>query len=311
MSLEVARFTKPPGTEGWPTTHVRCGAAGQSRACLTNIYMGSPIDGASSASASERRGTRRVEEDRPEQCRFLAIMLDPARGPVHAQRVHRGDRREAPGPRASTRMKSTSASTRGWARAGSAPPTDAWNGASPRDGCCPTFVAVVLFPPPRGARCAPRFADPRVPELDIVTGKLMCARVVDSNRQKTVVEEIATVEGTLAPPPPPPVPPRNNISSPPLPVRKRLNRPTRVRAPPPARRPPIHRRQGFQLHQLQPPQLWGDPGLMGSRGNGCHICLAVVTELCPHGNLEDFMEREGVPLSPRSSSTSCCRWRRA
>ena len=36
---------------------------------------------------------------------------------------------------------------------------------------------------------------------------------------------------------------------------------------------------------------------MGNRGNGCHICLAVVTELCPHGNLEDFMEREGVPLS--------------
>ena len=28
------------------------------------------------------------------------------------------------------------------------------------------------------------------------------------------------------------------------------------------------------------------------------FCLAVVTELCPHGNLEDFMAREGAPLSP-------------
>ena len=27
------------------------------------------------------------------------------------------------------------------------------------------------------------------------------------------------------------------------------------------------------------------------------ICLAVVTELCPHGNLEDFMAAEGAPLS--------------
>ena len=27
-------------------------------------------------------------------------------------------------------------------------------------------------------------------------------------------------------------------------------------------------------------------------------CLAVITELCPHGNLEDFMVAEGAPLSP-------------
>jgi hypothetical protein len=46
----------------------------------------------------------------------------------------------------------------------------------------------------------------------------MCARVVDSNRQKTVVEEIATVEGTLAPPPPLPGSPEKTITSSPPPA---------------------------------------------------------------------------------------------
>ena len=176
-----------------------------------------------------------------------------------------------------------------------------WNGASPCDGCCPTSGESWLFPPPpRDARCAPRTpADPRVPpELDVITGKLMCARVVDSNRQRTVVEEIATVEGTLAPPPPAPRFPRETITSSPPPVRKRLNRPTRVRAP-------LSR---AQASHPSPPRFsvipaaaapssrttraWAATAAMDATSG-----LAVVTELCPHGNLEDFMEREGVPLS--------------
>ena len=81
-------------------------------------------------------------------------------------------------------------------------------------------------------------------------------------------------------------------------MRKRLNRPTRVRAPPvPRAGLPSIAAKVFGYTSCSRPELKDDPGLMGNRGNGCHICLAVVTELCPHGNLEDFMEREGVPLS--------------
>ena len=81
-------------------------------------------------------------------------------------------------------------------------------------------------------------------------------------------------------------------------MRKRLNRPIRVRAPPlPHAGLPSIAAKVFGYTSCSRPELKDDPGLMGNRGNGCHICLAVVTELCPHGNLEDFMEREGVPLS--------------
>ena len=81
-------------------------------------------------------------------------------------------------------------------------------------------------------------------------------------------------------------------------MRKKLNRPTRVRAPPlPHAGLPSIAAKVFGYTSCSRPELKDDPGLMGNRGNGCHICLAVVTELCPHGNLEDFMEREGVPLS--------------
>ena len=53
---------------------------------------------------------------------------------------------------------------------------------------------------------------------------------------------------------------------------------------------------GYTSCTLQ--ELKYDPALKGNVGNGADAMFAVITELCPHGNLEDFMEREGVPLSP-------------
>ena len=46
---------------------------------------------------------------------------------------------------------------------------------------------------------------------------------------------------------------------------------------------------GYTSCTLQ--ELKYDPALNGNVGNGADAMFAVITELCPHGNLEDFMER--------------------